>query len=137
MLPVVGDIRTLDDLQQALRQRSSHLIHEDVDLAAAGEPDAEGEIVRDAVGEQTGLASSENLPRCFDDLAFHAAARNGPRQLAALRDDQLGPDWSRCRSSRCDNARKRDSFVTLSPPFELGENLPHGPNRSPALSAWN
>src|SRR5207244_4553467 len=75
----------LDDL------RVGHL-HVDVDLAAAGQPDAQRLVVRDAVREELRRRTVEHLPGHTVDLVLDAAAGDRARELAALGDRELRAD---------------------------------------------
>jgi hypothetical protein len=113
------------DVRELLQERGVGLVDPDVDLPAAGEPDAERLVVGNPVREQPGLTAGEHLASRLDDLALHAAAGDRPRELAPLGDDQLRPDRSRSRAPGGDDTRHGDP-VTLRPPaFQLGQDLPH------------
>src|SRR5262249_3702462 len=105
-----------DDRQRHLQPlRVAQLLHEDVDLAATREADAERHLVRDPVGDQPRLASAEYLLRGEDDVALHAAAGDGARELALLAHCELRADGPGSRAARRDDRRYRNAVAVLAP----------------------
>ena len=66
-----------------VRQLVLETLDEHVDLAAAGQSDLQGHVVRDPVGQEAGLAVDEHIGRLDGDVALDAAA--GDRAEAARR----------------------------------------------------
>src|SRR5919201_541442 len=102
------------------------LVDPDVDLAAAGQADAEREVVRDPIREQAGCAARQHLAGRLDDLALDAATGHRAGELAGLRDDQLRADRARCRATGRDDAGQRDPSPLRAPAIKLSQDLPHG-----------
>src|SRR5439155_19450453 len=73
-------------------------LDEDVDLAAAGQPDRPGLLVRDPVREEPRAPALEHLAGVFVHVRLDTPARDRSRQLAALRDPELRADWPRRRT---------------------------------------
>src|SRR5207244_11537285 len=104
--------------------RVGHL-DEDVDLAAAGQADAERLVVRDAVRQELRRRSAEHLPRGTVDLVLDAAAGDGAGELAALRDGELGADGAWGRAPRRDDRGQREPLAPAAPPLDVRDALLH------------
>ena len=126
------------DFGQPGEELRIRLVHPDVDLAAAGKPDRQREIVGDPVGEQPRLAAGEHLPGRLDDLALDATPRDGAGELAALRDDQLGTNGPRRRPPSGDHTCHRHAVAASAPALQLGQDFAHSlmlvPTQSPEAS---
>ena len=69
-----GALLVLDRLRAAARSTLTRGLHEDVDLAAAGQADLPRLLVGDAVGHEPGRARLEHLARALVDVGLHAPA---------------------------------------------------------------
>ena len=99
---------------------------EDVDLAAAWEADRPGQIVGDAVREQTRRALVQHLACLHGDVALDAAARDGAGELATLRDGELGAERPRCRAARGHDGRDGDGLVApVAPALDVAGDVLH------------
>src|ERR671931_107321 len=114
------------DVGDAAEEVRIGLVDPDVDLAAAGQADAEREVVRDPVREQATFAARQHLAGRLDDLALDAATGHRAGELTGLRDDQLRADRARCRATGRDDAGQRDPSPLRAPAIELSQDLPHG-----------
>src|SRR5256885_17019668 len=72
--------------------RLFHLLHEHLDLAAAGEADVPGLLVGDAEIEQLRLAAGDGLLRLLDHRTLDAAAGDRADEFAAVIDRELAAD---------------------------------------------
>src|SRR6266852_5247536 len=100
-------------------------LDEDVDLAAAREPDGEGVLVGDPVGDELRLARLEHAPGALVDVGLDAAARDRAGQLAALRHGQLGADRPRRGAPGRHHGRNRHLLAALPPAGDVGQDLLH------------
>ena len=103
-----------------------HALERDVDLAAAREPDREGELVRDAVRDNASLSGRQHLLRELGHLALDAAARDRP--MSSPRSDTAEPRSDRPRRGalRRDHGREGGVRVTtLLPAAKLVGDLAH------------
>src|SRR5207245_564157 len=125
-----GAVFLANDLLQLLEQRGVRLVHPHVDLAAARQAHAQREVVGDPVGQEPGLAASQDLPGGFVDLVLDAAAGDRARELAAFGDRELRADGPRRRSSRRYDACEGDTLTACAPTLEIGQELPHGSHAS-------
>src|SRR5262249_19803664 len=111
---------------------------EDVDLAAAREPDRPGELVLDPVGEQDRPACTQDLLRVLVHVGLDATAGHRARELARLRDRELRPDRARRRAPGRDDGRDRHLLATRPEALDVREDLLHAacllsmPARTPA-----
>ena len=110
------------NLAEELRTR---LADPDVDLAAARKPDAQGEVVRDAVGEQTRATAAQNIHRGLVDLVLHAATRHGSRQLAPRRNGELRAHRAWRRPSRRNDGCQGYAVPASPPATDIREKLFH------------
>src|SRR6266513_677976 len=135
--PLLG----LEDLEQAPHKLVGCPVDEHVDLAAAGQPDREGEVVGDPVREQLRLRAAEHFARVAVDLALDAAAGDRPGHLPALRDGELGSDRPRGRAPRRDDRRERELLAARAPTLDVRQDLLHAacllsiPASTPASSS--
>ena len=79
------------------------LLEPDVDLAAAGEADLERVAVGDAVVNEVGGPTREDLLCTLGDVGLDATARHGADVAAALGDDVLRAGLARRRPDRADD----------------------------------
>src|SRR5436305_1377139 len=110
----LADPLARDDGQRHLRQLPvPQFLDEDVDLAAAGEADAEGHVVRDPVGDEPRPGAREHLLRGEDDVALDAAARDRAGELALLADRKLRAHGPRRGAASRDYGRESDPLAVL------------------------
>src|SRR6186997_1895881 len=103
------------------------LLDEHVDLAAAGQADRPGLLVRDSVGTKPRRAAGEDRPRLLDDLALDAASRDRARELALRGDREFRSDRPRGRSARRNDGGESGAFVPpLAPAADVADDLLHG-----------
>ena len=114
----------LDDALEAVEELLVRRVHEHVDLAAAGQPDGERELVRDPVLEELRLRAVEHLARVAEDLVLDTAARDGAGHLAALGDGELRADRARRRLPGRDHGRERDPLPARPPALDVGREPP-------------
>ena len=100
-------------------------LEKDVDLAAARQADAPGEIVLDAVREELRLAAREHLLGVLEDVALDAAAGDRAAHLPRLGDREAGADRTRRRAARRDDGGDDDLLAVLLPAVDLGKDLFH------------
>src|SRR5205085_7635579 len=143
-LAVVGDpplagTLAFDDREDHLRSLGVRRLaldpfDEDVDLAAAREPDLPGVLVRDPVGEQLRLAALEDLARVNGYVALDAAAGHGACELAGFGDRQLRPERPGGRAPRRDDGRERNGLSAVAPALDCSECLAHPFSVPPLVS---
>ena len=91
------------------RLSHSSALHEDVDLAAAGQarpPSASSSAM--PYESSFGVPGLQHLTRVLVDVGLDAAAGDGAAELAALRDRELRAHRPRRRPARRDDGRDRD-----------------------------
>src|SRR5439155_26823442 len=109
-------LTTLDAPEELLELAQRHVLDEDVDLAAAGQADRPGLLVRDPVGEELGLRACEHRLRLLVDLVLDTAAGNRPGELPLLRDRELRADRARRGGTRGDHGGQRHLLVAAPMP---------------------
>ena len=127
-------------------------LDEDLDPAAAGEPDLPGVLVADAELEQTRTAVRDRLQRFLDHRALDAAAGDRADEAAVGVDRELTADGARRRAPRsrrrsrapracrrgasgrrsraCRRARRRDRRACAAPPRRVSRGA-RGQDRAP------
>ena len=100
MQPLADSLARDDDERHVRLFGLDELLDEDVDLAAAGQADAERHLVGDPVGEQPWRTAPKNLLGGEHDIALDTAAGDRPFEIAAVADEQLRADRTRRRFPR-------------------------------------
>src|SRR6187431_1539423 len=100
-------------------------LEEHVDLAAARQADAPGEVVLDAVREELRRAGREHLLGVLEDVALDAAAGDGAAHLPRLGDREARADGARRRATGRDDGGDDDLLAVLLPAVDLGKDLFH------------
>ena len=116
-----------DHLGQLGERRRVDRLDEDVDDAAAGQPDGERVVVADAVALQHRLAAGQHLLRQLVDRALDAAAGDAADRLAVGR---RPPSPRPAAAARCARCRRRWPARTAAPasyqPGDLVDHVMHG-----------
>src|SRR5437762_2763019 len=144
--PALARALAVDDGECNLRRfRIGKLVldalDEDVDLAAARQPDFPRVLVGDPVRDEPRPAARQDLCGLGGDVALDAPAGDRPRQLAALRNRQLRPERARRRPARRNDGRERDGLPFRPPAFDRIKHVAHeaqpsGLSSSSELSRW-
>src|SRR5579863_6450940 len=92
-----------------------HLLHENADFAAAGQPDLPGGLVGDAEFQHLRLPAFDHVERLGDHRAFDAAAGHRAEKIALAIDHQVGADRPRRRAPGLDHGGKRHVATVLAP----------------------
>ena len=119
-----------DDCGEPLEQRGIRLVDPDVDLAAAREPDAERQVVRDPVREEARLAAAQDLARSFVDLILDTTSGNGSGELSAFRDCELRADGAWGGPARRNDPRERHALPLRGSGSRSGNSSLTAANRS-------
>ena len=132
-----GALTALDDLHQPLGERPPRFLHEDVDLAAARQADAQRQVVRDPVREEPRRPAGKHFLRVLVHLVLDAPAGHGAGELALRRDRELGADRPRRRAPRRDDGRERDAVSACEPALDVVSDLAHAEilRRGPTVGA--
>ena len=115
----------LAQLGESLDQLHSTPLDEHVDLAAAGQADAPGEVVVDPVREELGLAGLEHGLGALEDVALDASAGHRAAHLPRLGDRQARAERPRRRAAGADDRCDHDLLAGLEPALHLGQDLLH------------
>src|SRR5262249_27090105 len=94
-------------------------LDENLDLAAAGEPDFPGLVVADPEIEEPRLAVSDHFERLIDHRTFDAAARDRADHRAFVVNRELGADRARRGTPGGDDRRQCHARSRLAPPRRL------------------
>ena len=113
------------EAEHPLEHRRVGHLDVDVDLAAAGQPDAQRLVVGDPVRQELGRHAAEHLPRGAVDLVLDAAAGDGAGELAALRDRELRAHRAWGRAPRRDDRREREPLAAAAPALDVRDDLFH------------
>src|SRR5207247_3970805 len=113
------------EYREHLLLRATERLDENLDVAAACEPDLERDVVGHAERGDLRLTALQDFLRLFEDGPFDASVRDGPRHLPRTRHQHLRTQWPRARAPCLDHGRDRDVFAGASPLVELAEELPH------------
>src|SRR5205085_11009692 len=98
-------------------------LDKDLDLAAAGEADFPGLLVRDPEIEEAWVAVADRLQGLGDDRAFDAAARHRADKGAAAIDGEFRAERAGRGAPSIDNRRERDAFARFAPARRLFEDF--------------
>src|SRR6185369_4346228 len=119
--------RRVDDLGRHER------LGQDVDRAAAGQPDVPGRLVADPVANHAGVARLARAPDLFRRGALDAAAADRAKHPAVLRDEEDGAFGPRRRAERPDDDGPPDRQALGPPRVVRLEELAH---RSAQVRRW-
>ena len=118
------------DLDRAIGAQTASIsvdrLDEDLDRAAAGQPDVPGHLVGDAVADQLRLAGAQHLLRLLEDGGLDAAAADRAGEIAGVGDGHRRADRARRGAFDLDDGGDRDLLPGGAPGVDLGQKVFHG-----------
>ena len=109
---------------QALLRRCKWL-HEDLDVPAAGKPDLEGNVIRDAESGDLRLARLQHLLGLLEDGALDAPVADRSGHLPGPRDGHGGPERTGAGAPGLDHSGEGDLLTGVVPLPQLVKDLAH------------
>ena len=103
----------------------AHRLDENVDRAAAREPDGEGELVADPIVHDARMVIAQHGHGLLVHGGFDATVAHGARDLLPGSRDQRRTEGTRCGSGDADDGRDRHGVTGGEPLRELGRDLFH------------
>src|SRR5712692_2809743 len=108
-------------------------LDQDVDLAAAGEPDSPGQVVANAIVKKLRRGSLQDGLSLLEDFTFQAAATDRTGNLATGADRHPGARRPRRTTPRADHRGQSNPIARREPGPDVSENVPHRPKSSPPI----